>query len=74
MSNEITSWIGPEFSVLYPLLFLTVLGGVASPVQLPQEGHAVQSDTHKDVFCLEANSQTGNDGRDSCVAVAMGLK
>lgn len=71
MTNKITSWIGPELSVLYPLLVLTVLIEVASPGQLPQEGHAIQPDTYKDVFCLEANSQTGNDGRDSCVAVAI---
>lgn len=64
----------PELSFLYPLLVLTVLTGVASPVQLPQEGHAVQRDTHKDVFCFEANSQTGNYARDSCVAVTVGLK
>lgn len=66
--------LSPELSVLYPLLVLTVLTGVASPGQLPQEGHAIQPDTYKDVFCLEAYTQTGSDGWDSCVAVAMGLQ
>lgn len=51
-----------------------MLSEVASPGQLPQEGHAVQSDIGQDVFCLEENSQTGNYGRDSCVAVTMSLK
>lgn len=42
--------------------------------QLPEKGHKIQPDTHKDIFCLEVNSQTGNDGSDSSTAVVVVLK
>lgn len=41
---------------------------------LPEEGHKIQPDPHKDVFCLEVNSQAGDDGSNSSTAVVLVLK